>query len=33
MSFVAFVNYEASVLRFYQETGTVPIIFEQPSYI
>ena len=33
MSFIAFVNYEASALRFYQETSFVSIISEQPSYI
>ena len=33
MSFIAIVNYEASELRFYHETGTVSIISEQPSYI
>ena len=32
MSFIAFVNNEASALRFYQETSTVSIISEQPSY-
>ena len=33
MSCIAFVNNEASVLRFYYETSTVSIISEQPSYI
>ena len=32
MSPIAFVNYEASASRFYQETSTVSIISEQPSY-
>ena len=32
MSIIAFVHYEASTLRFYQETSTVSIISEQPSY-
>ena len=33
MSFIAFVNYEASALRFYHKTGTVSIISEQSSYM
>ena len=33
MSFIAFVNYEASALRLSQETSIVSIISEQPSYI
>ena len=32
MSFIAFVNYEASASRFYQETSTVSIISEKPLY-
>ena len=31
-SFIAFINYEASVLRI-DKNSTVPIISEQPSYI
>ena len=31
MSCIAFVNYEAIALRFYQETSTVSIISEHPS--
>ena len=33
MSHIAFVNYEASTLRIYEETSNVSIISEQPSYL
>ena len=33
MSFIAFLNYEVSALRFYKKTSTVSIISEQPSYM